>query len=150
MYEGLVHAHSGLRWVVLLGGIYAIVVAYKAWKGNQPFTGQVKSAGTIFLSSLHLQFLLGLVLYFMSPWFQALQDNPGEVMKNSVARFYAVEHLSMMLIAVVIATICSAKSKRKADDAAKSKTRFIWFLISMVIILISIPWPMRFANAGWF
>ncbi|TNE79336.1 MAG: cytochrome B [Bacteroidetes bacterium] len=150
MYEGLVHAHSGLRWVVLLGGIYAIMVAYKAWKGNQAFVGSVKSAGTIFLSSLHLQFVLGLILYFMSPWFQALKDDASAVMGNSVARFYAVEHISMMLVAVIIATIGSAKSKRKADAAAKSKTRFIWFLIAMVIILISIPWPMRFENAGWF
>lgn len=150
MYQGLLHAHSGLRWIVLIAALYAIVAAYKAWKANTPFAGAVKSAGTLFVSSLHLQFILGLVVYFQSQWFTSLSANFGAAMKDSTVRFYALEHPIMMLLAVVLATIGSAKSKKKANDADKAKTRFIWFTIALVIILVAIPWPFRFESASWF
>lgn len=150
MYNGLVHAHSGLRWIVLLTLLYALFQAWKGWKNKAAFAGAYKSAGTFFIASLHVQFILGLIIYFQSPWFNLLKQNGGAVMGDKLTRFYAVEHISIMLLAVILATVGSARSKRAATDEAKHRTRFTFFLITLVLILAGIPWPFRFANAGWF
>jgi hypothetical protein len=91
--------------------------------------------------------LIGLGLYFISPKVQFT----GEVMKSAVGRFYTVEHFSMMLIAVILITVGNAKSKRMADDGKKFKSVFTYFLIALILILVSIPWPFREGLGGsWF
>jgi hypothetical protein len=61
-------------------------------------------------------------------------------MHERVIRFFGMEHITMMLIAIILITIGSAKAKRKTTDADKFKTMAIWFTISLMIILSSIPW----------
>ncbi|WP_335900654.1 hypothetical protein [Leptospira venezuelensis] len=46
-----------------------------------------------------------------------------------------------MTISVVLLTIGSAISKRKKEDSEKFKSLFVWLLISIILILIAIPWP---------
>lgn len=149
--EALQHLHSILRWVVLGTALYAIFRAYAGQSGNRSWTSTDNKAGLFFTASLHLQVIIGLILYFgFSPYFQALKDNAAAVMGNAAARFYAVEHISMMLIAVVIATIGRAKSKRGPDNK-RHKTALVFFSIALIIILAAIPWPFRQAlNGGWF
>ncbi|MBI1222557.1 MAG: cytochrome B [Bacteroidetes bacterium] len=145
MYNGILHAHSGLRWVVLITLIYSIVQAVQARKSGASFTSK-KSSGTLAVASIHVQFLLGLAVVFQSPWFSLFQ---AEGMGNATARFYIIEHPSMMLIAVVLATIGNARAKKAATDDAAFKSRIIFFSISLLVILAAIPWPFRFVNAGW-
>ena len=102
------------------------------------------------MASVHLQFLIGIVLYLQSPWFQALSEQGMSVMSNGAIRFYAIEHPTMMLLSVVFATIGNAKAKRAANDAKAFQARVLWFSIALVLILVAIPWPFRFGNAGWF
>jgi hypothetical protein len=67
----------------------------------------------------------------------------GEVMKNPVMRYYAVEHITGMLIAIVLITIGKGVAKKRIPDAAKYKRTFWFFLIALVIILATVPWPFR-------
>ena len=73
----------------------------------------------------------------------------AESMKEAASRFYLVEHSVMMIIAIALITIGNAKSKKATVDASKFKLAFWFFLIGLVVMLISIPWPPRF-GAGWF
>jgi hypothetical protein len=150
MYTTLLHTHSGLRWLVLLLAIYAIFKAFRGKKENAPFAGSFKSSATLFVASLHVQFLVGLVLYLQSPWFRLLQEDAGAVMKNSASRFFAIEHVAMMFIAVILATVGNAVAKRAAVPASGYQKRIVWFTITLLIILIAVPWPFRFGNSGWF
>lgn len=149
MYQGLLHAHSGLRWLVLVALIYAIYQSVTGKKSGKKFA-DAKMAGTLAVASIHLQFLLGLAIYFQSPWYKMLKEMGASMMSDSVARFYAVEHPIMMLIAVLVATIGNAKAKKASTDAAAFQKRLVWFTITLILIFIAIPWPFRFANAGWF
>ena len=147
MYNILQHAHSGLRWLVLLFLIMAVGNALIKWQGGKSYTAGDKRIGTIALSTVHLQFLLGLILYFISP----KVNFSGEAMKEAASRFYLVEHLVGMLVAVALISIGNARVKKAVDDAAKFKTTFTFFLIGLLIILIMIPWPFREALGGsWF
>lgn len=147
------HFHSVLRWLVLLTALYAI---FKAFVGMQQKAGFSKSdnmAGILFTSTIDIQLLLGLILYFTSGLgYKNIQANGmGFVMKDGFARFFAVEHISMMLIALVLIHIGRAKSKKAATDLAKHKNAFWYYLIALVIILAAIPWPFRkgFEALGW-
>jgi hypothetical protein len=153
MYTGLLHLHSFIRWVIL---ILEIVVIYKS--GTGMISGRVygagdRKAGLFLMISAHTQLLVGLYLYFAGPWgFANIQNlGFGAVMKDSVARFYAVEHIFGMLVAIVLITIGRGVAKKAIADKVKFKRGFWFFLVALIIILATIPWPFRAGvSRPWF
>jgi len=144
MYETLRMIHSVLRYLILMGGIGAIIVL----AGNA--RARAKAMSTTFLMFTHLQALTGLILYFFAtPWFGMLRDNAGEVMKNKVYRFFAVEHPLMMLIAVVLITIGNSKVKKALKNETKFTPALVLFVIALLVIFAAIPWPFRDLERGW-
>lgn len=140
MYEILLSSHSWLRWIVLLLFILLIVKSYTGWKSNRIYTADDKKWNTFLIAGMHLQAVLGLILYFTSPMMKAILSDMGGSMKEASLRFWSVEHIFGMLLAVIIAQVGSIKSKRKANDPDKFKTAFIYFTIALVLILLMIPW----------
>lgn len=145
--------HSILRWVVLLTALYAIFRAFTGMTQQTPYTKADNTAGLIFTSVIDLQLLLGLILYFTGALgYKNIQANGMSfVMKDSYARFFAVEHIAMMLLAVIIIHVGRAKSKRAFNDHTQHKSAFWFYLIGLLIILAAIPWPFRkgFEAMGW-
>ena len=141
MYEGLLHAHSGLRWVVLLLIIINVFNAIGGLGGGKVFSSGDKKLSLFALISTHLQAVLGLSLYFMSP---KVEFGPN-TMSNSVFRFFTVEHTIMMLIAIVLVTLANRAAKQ-----GNVKKVFWLYFISLIIILAAIPWPFRELASGWF
>ena len=141
MYPILQSSHSGLRWVVLILIIACILVAMGAM-GKKPLSASAKKISLFALIATHLQTVLGLALYFMSPKVQF----SGETMKNSMLRFFTMEHILMMLIAVILVTIGNRQAK-----SGNGKKMFWYYFIALVIILAAIPWPFRAELGGtWF
>ena len=141
MYTGLLHLHNTLRWLILLSLVVTLVKYISGWVGNQPWKKTDNILGIVFTSLMDLQLLTGLVLYFfISPVTKLAMSDFGAAMKDPGLRFYAVEHFSMMLIAVVLVHIGRAKSKKAKTDSAKFKIATIFFLIALVVILAAIPW----------
>ncbi|MEM7548697.1 MAG: cytochrome B [Bacteroidota bacterium] len=145
MYNGLVHAHSGLRWIVLVLLILTIINSF-AKKKSGVFTEKDRKLGLFTFIFSHVQLLLGLVLYFISP----LVVFSASAMKNTVQRFYLVEHISLMLVAIILITLGYSKSKRASSDRKKFGIIGTYFLIALILILAAIPWPFRIPGAGWF
>ena len=142
MYEGLLHFHSGLRWIVLILIIINVINALGGFSGKKVWSEKDKKLSLFALISTHLQTILGLVLYFMSPKVQFSSNTMG----NSMLRFFTMEHLVMMFIAVVLVTIGNRMSK-----AGNVKRVFWYYFIALVIIIAAIPWPFRAALGGsWF
>lgn len=140
MYPALLHTHSGLRWIVLLLIIACVVVAAGAM--SKPLSASAKKMSFFALIATHIQTVIGLVLYFISPKVQF----SGETMSDSALRFYTMEHILMMLIAVILVTIANRHAK-----AGSGKKMFWYYFIALVIILAAIPWPFRTALGGaWF
>lgn len=141
MYTGFLHLHNTLRWLVLLSLVITLVKYVSGWLGNQSWKKTDNILGIVFTSLMDLQLLTGLVLYFfLSPVTKLAMSDFGAAMKDPGLRFYAVEHFSMMLIAVVLVHIGRSKSKKAKTDSAKFKTATIFFLIALVVILAAIPW----------
>ena len=144
MYTGLQHLHSFFAYLVLLALITAIVVMYLGLSGNKPFQKKDKMFALIGLTATHLQFLFGLILYFVSP--MGYKNLSGATMGDSMSRLYALEHPLMMLIAVILITIGYSKHKKLAEDKRKFKTVFIFYLIGLILILSRIPWSAWLGN----
>ncbi|MDD3638055.1 MAG: hypothetical protein RBR84_10530 [Bacteroidales bacterium] len=144
LYNILLKSHSGLRWLLLFMFIAALVQLGRKAFGKADINVKKISLYTLILA--HIQLLLGLALYFISP--KVIFD--AAAMKDSILRFYLVEHISLMLIAIIILTIGYSKSKALFALPGGAKKAFYYYFISLILILVSIPWPFRIPVAGWF
>ncbi len=149
MYSFLLHIHSVLRYVFLLMLVAAIIKSVSGWLGKKPFTEGTRKLNLFTVLVAHTQLLIGLALYFMSPAVKVALANMKDAMKNTELRFWSVEHISMMIIAIVLITVGNALSKKGKDDEAKHKRGALFFLIALILIFMAIPWPWSTIARGW-
>ena len=141
MYTGLLHTHNMFRWLILIAALLAIIFSLAGWAKKAPWTKKEKLTGLLLLIFMDIQFLAGAALYaFYSPITQAAFRDFGAAMKNSEMRFYAVEHLTMMLIALVLVHIGRAKTKKIQADWKKHRAAVLFFTVALIVILSAIPW----------
>lgn len=132
--------HSYWAYLVLAILIFAVANAIIGFTQKKQFTDKDLRIGLFTLILSHIQLLIGLGWYFMSPWFTLLKTDAGTVMKDKALRLLAVEHPIMMILAIIFITIGWSKHKKKTEDAAKFKTFAIFYGIGLVVILSRIPW----------
>lgn len=146
MYNGLLHAHSGLRWIALILLIVAILNALIS-KGKNSYAKKDKMINLFAMIMMHTQLLIGLILYFISPKVLFVKG----WMKVEMTRFFGMEHLLIMLIGIVVITIGRKKAEKLSNANAKHSKIVVWYTIGLLIILAGIPWPFREALGGqWF
>ena len=134
MYPTLLTLHSALRYFVLLFLLIVIVRSWMGWQKKDAYsTGDNKLSLWLFIFT-HTQLLIGLILYFVSPFVVF----SGTSMKDSILRYWLVEHNTMMLIAIVFITMARITAKKMTDPTAKHKRLFIFNTIALVIILAAI------------
>ena len=136
--------HSYWAYLVLVILIVAVVNAIIGFTQKKQFTDKDLRISLFALIVCHIQLLIGLVWYFMSPWFNTLITDAGAVMKDKSVRLLAVEHPILMILAIVFITIGWSKHKNKKTAAAKFKTFAIFYGIGLLLILSKIPW------SNWF
>jgi hypothetical protein len=134
LYSIIKHLHSGFRYIVLLLVVVALVNAFLGWFGNKPYTEGSRKLNLFALISAHTQFLIGLILYFLSPF---VQFN-SQTMKNAETRYWTMEHLVMMLFAIVLITIGNSKSKKIALPQGKHRAIAIFFGLAILVIVVAI------------
>ena len=152
LFNILRHVHSVGRWVVLvllLFGIFNSLIA-----GNRPYIRTDNRLGLFNTIAADLMLLVGLLLYFFgSLGYNFIQERGmAAVMKDPMARFYAVEHILGMVIAIVLIHIGKAQGRKAISDKAKHRRTMIFYFLALLIILASIPWPFREIGLGrgWY
>ena len=139
MYSTVLLLHSWLRWLALIAGVGATFAA--VGKGDRRVQG-AERWGLIFMISLDVQMLLGLVLYgVLSPYTAAAMRDFGAAMRDPVLRFWAVEHLTMMFAAVILVHVGRVLARKTADVNAKRKRFLICFGLAVLLMLLGMPWP---------
>ena len=149
MLTGLLHIHSLLRYILLIMMLISIVKSFSGWFGKKQYLPGDKKVALFTLISAHLQLVVGLILYFVSPTVKMGLADMGAAMKDPGLRFWAVEHISMMLIAIVLITVGYSSAKRGKDDITKHKRIAIFFLLALIVIFMAIPWPWSAISRGW-
>jgi Na+/H+-dicarboxylate symporter len=132
--------HSYWAYVVVAVLIFAVTNAIIGFTKKKQFTDKDLRIGLFALIVTHIQLLIGLAWYFMSPWYKALKADAAAVMSDKATRLLAVEHPTVMILAIVLITIGWSKHKKKTEDAAKFKTFAIFYGIGLLLMLSRIPW----------
>ena len=132
--------HSYWAYLVLIILLITVVNSIIGLSQKKEFKDKDLRLGLFTLIVSHIQLLIGLGWYFMSPMYKALKANGAEVMGDKAARLLAVEHPIMMILAIVLITIGWSKHKKKTEDASKFKTFVIFYGIALLLILSRIPW----------
>lgn len=145
IYQIFKHAHSGLRWFVLLFIVLAIVNSIVKLIKQSEYSQLDKKLSLYTFMFMNLQFVIGFVLYFIS----SKVVFSGDSMSSDLLRFFLVEHLGMMLIAVALISIGYSKAKKALTSQSKFKKTLIFFGIGLLIILLAIPWPWQQLSAAW-
>jgi len=140
MYYALLTLHSLVRWLVLISLLVAIIRAYRGWLGRKPFLKADNTSRMVAVTIAHVQLVLGIWLYVISPTVRYFMNYFKQAVHQREIRFFGMEHITMMVVAITILTIGSAKVKRKTTDQQRFKTMAIWFTIALLIIFSSIPW----------
>jgi hypothetical protein len=129
MYPLALILHSWLRWVAIAAGVAATA-------------SRTDRYGKIYTIVLDIQFTLGLLLYFfLSPGTRAMFSDFGAAMRDPAARFFAVEHITLMIVAVALAHVGRVRARKAATPEQAQKQRLIFFGLSTVAMIVATPWP---------
>lgn len=133
MATGLLHLHNLLRWVIL---ITLLMSSYQLYTGKNAL-----KTSKILLIASHSTLLLGLYQYIFGAVGLALIKAAGmaAVMKDHASRFWAVEHIFSMVLAITFITIGHIKYKKTQN----AKPTLIFYLIALALILLAMPWPFK-------
>ena len=143
MYPFVLGVHNIFRWVVLIAGIVAVGRALIGWFGKKDWTKQDRLIGMVFTSSVDIQLLLGVLLYFVfSSWglTAILEKGMSFVMGQSEYRFFGIEHAFYMILALIFAHLGSALPKKVDDSIIKHRRAAIWFSLALLLVLAGVPW----------
>lgn len=144
MYDTIKNLHSYWAYLALAVLLVAIIGAFMGLGSKKEYTAKAFRLALFGLIVSHIQLLIGLILYFVSPRFELWSELGGKVMSNSLARLYLVEHPLVNILAIVFITMGYSKHKKKAHSKAKYKTIAVFYLIGLILLLSRIPydvWP---------
>jgi hypothetical protein len=142
MYNAVLLLHGWLRWLVLIAAIAVIVRSALNMSGGTRWTTADARGLRMFIIALDVQTLLGFLLYaVLSPFVRLAMSDAAAAMRDGDLRFWLVEHLAGMLVAVALAHVGSVRVRRANDDGSKQRTAALFVGLALVAILLSIPWP---------
>jgi len=140
MFPIVLTLHSLVRWLVLVSLLFAVYRGFRGWRSGSAFSAFDNSVRHWTATIAHIQLMLGLWLYFISPLTDYFLHHFHEAIHERTLRFFGMEHSLMMFVAIVVITIGSAKARRKLTDNEKYKTMALWYTVGLLLILTSVPW----------
>lgn len=141
MYSTVLTLHSIFRWLVVCSLGYAIFRAYRGYTSKSAFSFVDNKVRHWTATIAHIQLVLGILIYIKSPIIKYFLSDFKNLVTDWNLTFFGLFHSILMITAIVIITIGSAKAKRKKTDQQKFKTMLVMFSIALLIIFIAIPWP---------
>ena len=138
--------HSKWAYLVLLVLVLATFNALIKFFGDKEFDAKDFRISLFALITMHIQLLIGIILYFLKDYFSVIEEvgGMGEVMKNSELRNLIVEHPTTMIVAVVLITMGYSKHKKKLVSKPKFKILSIFYSLALLLVLAKIPWSLWF------
>jgi hypothetical protein len=116
--------------------VIALLLAIVGLFGKKPYTQTNRKLNLFAMIATHTQFLVGLILYFFSPLVN--YSNMGQAMKDTMTRYWTVEHSVMMLFAIVLITLGHSRAKRAADNFNKHRSIALYYGLAVLVIVVAI------------
>ncbi|HEX4339396.1 MAG TPA: cytochrome c [Polyangiaceae bacterium] len=142
LYTLVLFLHSYVRWAVLVAGVVVVVRSFVAWRRGLEWRPRDETAHKVLIGSADLQMLLGLLLYvFLSPITKAFFADPRHAVHDHVLRFFGIEHVTMMLIAVTVVHLVRTRSVKATKPALRHRHVWIGNTVFLALVCSSVPWP---------
>lgn len=139
--------HSYWAYLVVLLLVIAVVNAIIGLTQNKKFSDKDLRISLFTLIVIHIQLLLGFVVYYLSPYYESMREmGMGATMKDAGIRLHTVEHPLMMILAIILITIGFSKHKKQTTDKGKFKTLTIFYGLGLLFVLSRIPWSQWFGE----
>lgn len=126
LYLPFVYVHSYLRWLVVLALVFALFRAFRGWLSGTPWKKADRLAGLVYTILLDIQLTVGLILYALTGFTASMR--------------FVGEHIVPMVIAVIVGHLGTSLPKKVEEDRLKHKRAALWFGLSALLVLVSIPW----------
>lgn len=150
MEKGLLDLHNLMRWVVMLFVVLTLIKSMSGMAGKKAFTAGDKRIAMFMMISADIQLLIGLALYYLKGWFSVLTSGNLN-MGDKYQRFWTIEHITGMLVGIILIHIGYSAAKKNISDTAKFKKLFWFTLIALIVIIATVPWPFReVIGRPWF
>lgn len=130
--------HSYNRYLILAALVYVLYRSWTGWKGNRAFEKSDNTASVALLGLAHLQLVLGLLQYFVFNGYHRNFADMAATMKNSTARYFTVEHITIMILAIAAVQVGRTLSKKATDDTEKHKKLAVWTTIATVLVVVGL------------
>lgn len=141
----ILQLHSYWAYITLIALLVAFFSSlFNLWKKNN-FQSRDLRIALFALIAVHIQLLIGIAWYFMSPSYNFLKENGmGEAMKDSLVRLHTIEHPLVMILATILVTIGFSQLKKKKNNKAVFKTLIIYYGIALLLVFSRLPWQQWF------
>jgi hypothetical protein len=146
MYNFLLILHSIVRWLVVVAALAAAGKAFAGWFGKGTWGRLDDRLGMLFTMAMDIQVLIGLVLYFVSPLIRSALTNLSATLADPTLLFFSFFHWILILVAVALAHIGRTRARKADGDANKFRTAAIFYTLSILLVLVAIPWPFTFGR----
>jgi putative Mn2+ efflux pump MntP len=151
MYSNALMLHGFLRWLAILSVLFAFVRALSGWMGDRPRNTLDRLSAMIALFVVDVQFLIGLGLYFLwSPLTKTAREDFGAAMKNDELRYWAVEHVTAMIVAIALVHIGKVLANKSKTPRSQHGRAVLCFGLALVLMVWMTPWPMSHVPRPWF
>ena len=140
MYHFIQKFHSGWAYLALLLLVVAIVNSVIGMTSKKEFTAKDRKIALFGLIATHIQLVIGLILYFVSPLGLA---SFGKMAESDI-RIPSMEHPLVNIIAIALITIGWTKHKKATTNEAKFKSITMFYGLGLLLILARIPWRLWF------
>lgn len=142
----LTYSHSGLRWlllIIMLGSIGYAINGLVTRREIDDIDDRLNKFTVVFA---HIQLVIGYLLYFLT------NRHLNIDMSDAGSRFWGLEHIAIMTLAVILITIGRNRYKKAPTERRKLRSTAIYFSIALLLILSAIPWPFRAEGIAraWF
>lgn len=146
MYPVILQIHQYLSWLVLLTALYALFRAFRGILFKKQWFSADRRAGLYLTIVIDLQVLAGILLYgWFSPVTKGVFTDFASVMAEPSRRFYSMEHITMMLIALLAVHIGRSRARKAQFASRKHRLSAVWFTLAVIMVLAGIPWERIFA-----
>ncbi|MDG1823152.1 MAG: hypothetical protein P8H25_07270 [Flavobacteriaceae bacterium] len=132
--------HSRVAYVVLFTLVLAVLNAFWGLLTKRAFGSRNLRISLFGLIFSHIQLLLGLGVYFVSPYFSAWENGMGAVMKDATLRLFLVEHPITNILAIVLITMGWSLHKKVASGRKKFFRIAVFYGIGTLLLISRIPW----------
>ncbi len=135
LYSILKELHAYNRYFILLALVFVLFRAYSGWLSNRRFEKPDNIGAAALLGLCHLQLLVGLLLFWLSPYGMSAMSNGAASQPGSWARYFSMEHLGAMIVAIALVQTGRIVSKKANDDVKKHRTLAIYVTIATLLII---------------